>query len=566
MVVAYRLTDTASDPVVDLTLRARESDGLAFAELVERYERTVYNYVLRLVRNPEDAQDVSQEVWIRVAKSLPELRDPSRFTPWLYRIARNCCLNFLNARKSRATVSTTTEEDETFDLPDVDAAGPEAQIVSLDERRKVWESLGTLSERDRTALFLREVEELSYADIANTLSISRNAAEVRVFRARERFRKLFHKVEADASTCEVSPLQLSALVDGELPDTSRANLEYHLAQCGDCASRLRSMRTGQKLYRGIGLVAAPEAIRAFVLAQLGSLFGGGAAATAGGVIAGGGVAAGLSAVAGGGGGATAAGILGGAAAKLAVVMTAVATVAAPAAMEIAPSVSSTGHVVEMARLHGAAQTQPAQPVAVAVPNLQPIANPFASPPALSATTEPPAAPPAPAISPPVAPAAAERAPAIAHAPAPAAVLAVPPAPAPAQPPVAPAVSAPRHDEGQGDDKPGATPTKNGATARSIASAAVNAIAGTDADDDDNDDGERGQRSSKAGKHGESRPAASAIQSAAVSKAGQAPIVTAQPASGGTVALTTTGTGGQTYTVNVVANAISGLLSQISALH
>jgi RNA polymerase sigma-70 factor (ECF subfamily) len=252
MVVARRLPDATFDPSLDCVFRARGGDGRAFAQLVKQHEHTIYSLVLRVVRNPDDARDVVQDVWMRVALRLPQLREPERFTPWLRRIARNCALDFYNAKKSRPQTAPRREEDEDapFDMVDATPDGPEQQIVSLDERRKVWETLGGLSEADRTILYLREHQDLPYAEIAKVLAISSNAAEVRVFRARERFRKLFTRIEEAAPSCNVSPLQLSALINGDIGDASRIMLERHVDTCEACTARLRSMETGRRLCTG----------------------------------------------------------------------------------------------------------------------------------------------------------------------------------------------------------------------------------------------------------------------------------------------------------------------------
>jgi RNA polymerase sigma-70 factor (ECF subfamily) len=261
MVLAHRLPEPAPDPLVEWVTAAQAGDDSAFAELVQRHDRAIYSFTLGLVRNTDDARDLVQEVWVRVARHLPQLREPARFTPWLYRIARNCCMDFLQSRKTRmyATLPPTDGDDDEprFDPPDLNAEAPDQHVVSLDERRKVWEALGGLSERDRTALFLREFEELPYAEIGRVLGISPNAAEVRVFRARERFRRQFSRVEAAEPDCNVSPLQLSALVDGELSRAARIMLDRHVADCADCTARLGQMHTGRRMYGGLDDAGTP---------------------------------------------------------------------------------------------------------------------------------------------------------------------------------------------------------------------------------------------------------------------------------------------------------------------
>jgi RNA polymerase sigma-70 factor (ECF subfamily) len=167
LVVAPRLTEPiALTPALEHVRRAQAGDAAAFAELVDAYQRTVYCLVLSLVRNADDAHDVTQDVWVRVLRHLPQLRDPARFVPWMLRIARNCSMDYHAAQKSRLRIVDAADHSGTGELaevPDAAALAPEEQIVSLDERRKVWEVLGQLSEPDRTALFLRDTQGLPYS-------------------------------------------------------------------------------------------------------------------------------------------------------------------------------------------------------------------------------------------------------------------------------------------------------------------------------------------------------------------------------------------------------------------
>src|SRR5947208_2944378 len=101
MVLLSKPEDAADSAFQESAIRAREGDNSAFASLVELHERRVYNLILGIVRTPEDAEDVAQEVWLKVAKAFPQLRDPQRFLPWLFRIARNTALDHVQARKTR---------------------------------------------------------------------------------------------------------------------------------------------------------------------------------------------------------------------------------------------------------------------------------------------------------------------------------------------------------------------------------------------------------------------------------------------------------------------------------
>jgi RNA polymerase sigma-70 factor (ECF subfamily) len=258
-VVVARQVAPAPDQSIACIVRAQTGDAAAFSDLVQAHERVIYNLALGIVRNAEDAADVVQDVWVRVARHLPQLREPERFGPWLYRIARNCSMDFYKSRKSQPPVDRgrSDDEDSPFDVPDGEQYAPEEQLLSLDERRKVWEALGSLSEADRTVLYLRESRELPYSEVARILGVNRNAAEVRFFRARERFRRQFLRIEADTSTCYVGPLQLAALVSDELGDASRRMLERHVHSCEHCSSRRSAMDKGRNLYRGLAMLLVP---------------------------------------------------------------------------------------------------------------------------------------------------------------------------------------------------------------------------------------------------------------------------------------------------------------------
>lgn len=262
----------------DLVARAQQGDKQAFAEILRRYERPVYNLLLSLARNQEDAEDLAQEVWLRVLRSLPQLRSTDRFVPWLYRTTRHAHLDHVKTRRRRPYAVPVDDEHE---LPAAESLGPEHRVLSLDDRRKVWEAIGSLPERYRSALFLREYEGLSYADIGSSLGISRGAAEVLLFRARESLRRHYAKADESRHTCVVTPLRLSSLLDDEIPLAVRDEIGQHVVHCRACSERLEVMRSGRTLYRGLGLVAAPHtAAGAALLAKLGLLFGGSAATTA----------------------------------------------------------------------------------------------------------------------------------------------------------------------------------------------------------------------------------------------------------------------------------------------
>lgn len=164
-------------------------DVNAFETLVLGYEKNVYNLALRMVKNPEDASDMAQEAFIRAYNSLASFRGESKFSVWLYRIVSNVCLDFLRSRSRHPTVSLSVENDEgeetELDIPD-ESQSPEALLERRLTRDSVRRGLDALSEEYRQILLLREIQGLSYDEIAETLSMELGTVKSRIFRARKK--------------------------------------------------------------------------------------------------------------------------------------------------------------------------------------------------------------------------------------------------------------------------------------------------------------------------------------------------------------------------------------------
>lgn len=291
MVVAYRFPPSEMEPV--LVARARAGDDEAFSELMGEYGETVRRLVRRFVTDSDDASDVEQETWIRAFSKLDSLRDVHRFRPWLKSIARNSALTFVSGRSKQGAhvrMFHTYEDDEVEEFEDLSEPTPEAYTLSRDNRRKICEALGSLSQTDRDVLDMRERLRLDYDEIATRLGISRNAAEVRACRARDRFRQIFDLVEDKQSRCGTNPLLISELIDAELDEATARDVRAHIKSCHECDERFVTMQAGQAVYRNWGGLAMPgltgggllgflaEATQR-VLTFLGLGGGGGAAAT-----------------------------------------------------------------------------------------------------------------------------------------------------------------------------------------------------------------------------------------------------------------------------------------------
>ncbi len=178
----------------ELVERAKEGDQQAFKELVEAYQRKVYGICMGMLKDPADSKDVSQEVFIKVFRYLDSFNQESSFYTWLYRITVNKCIDFIRKQKRKREVDyddgilkdEEVEGDEEL-LPSRLGLHPDREYGRKELRAKMLEALNELSEKHRTILILREVEGLSYDEMAEVLSISKGTVMSRLYHARRYF-------------------------------------------------------------------------------------------------------------------------------------------------------------------------------------------------------------------------------------------------------------------------------------------------------------------------------------------------------------------------------------------
>jgi RNA polymerase sigma-70 factor (ECF subfamily) len=172
-----------------LVERAQRGDKHAFELLVVKYQRRLGRLISRFVRNAAEAEDVTQEAFIKAYRALPAFRGDSAFYTWLYRIGINTAKNHLLAQGRRAPTSTPfdAEEAEAFEDASLlhEVATPENELMSKQVVAVVNASLQQLPEDLRTALTLREIEGLSYEEIAVVMNCPIGTVRSRIFRARE---------------------------------------------------------------------------------------------------------------------------------------------------------------------------------------------------------------------------------------------------------------------------------------------------------------------------------------------------------------------------------------------
>lgn len=197
------LSKTASSPVElddqQLVAASKRGDQDAFAQLVQRYQRRIFNLVYRMLQQYEEASEITQETFLAAWQGLPSFRGEARFATWLYRIAYNCALKQLETRKRDQALQAALqaeqalEGEDTFDCTD-------AQIDEHERQAFVQEHLSHLPAKYRIVLILRHLQDKTYEEMAEILSMPVGTIKTHLFRARNLLKERLQGVDRDSST------------------------------------------------------------------------------------------------------------------------------------------------------------------------------------------------------------------------------------------------------------------------------------------------------------------------------------------------------------------------------
>ncbi len=186
----------SDDHARDLLLmeRLKTGDMEALRELIEAHQARVVGTVAKMLGDETDAEDIAQQVFIRVWKSAPRYEPSAKFTTWLFKITRNLVFNEMRRRKRHPVTSLDREEENAFtQTADTAGSAPDASMLEGELQRAIREAIESLPETQRMAIILRRYEELSYEEIGGVLKLSVPAVKSVLFRARADLRVRLQK-------------------------------------------------------------------------------------------------------------------------------------------------------------------------------------------------------------------------------------------------------------------------------------------------------------------------------------------------------------------------------------
>jgi RNA polymerase sigma factor (sigma-70 family) len=236
--MAGRLGETAWGTDHELVRAVRLGEDSAFEELFSRYRIRIRAYVSGMLADFDRAEDITQEVFISALRRLRDTERPIAFKPWIYQIAKNACIDELRRARRNVEVSFDENSPDTGDPVDLFSRepGPELAVESKQQLDDLRRAFGGVSELHHRILVLRELEGLSYGEIAARLGMTRPVVESTLFRARRRLAEEYEEL-ISGRRCERTRALIDALEDRpplRVGVRDRRQLTRHLAHCQSC--------------------------------------------------------------------------------------------------------------------------------------------------------------------------------------------------------------------------------------------------------------------------------------------------------------------------------------------
>jgi RNA polymerase sigma-70 factor (ECF subfamily) len=259
--------------------RARTGDRDALDHLLERHQRRVYRFGLKMCRDPEDAKDVLQETLFAAARTMKDFRGAASVSTWLYTIARSFCLKKRRRSKFAPAEEESLEErasrEEARQIADPGRA-PDDELAGRQVEAALERAIGGLDPMYREVLVLRDIEGLTAPEVAEVMGLSIEAVKSRLHRARLAVREAVAPLlgvpadegapatAASTAACPDVIELFSRHLEGEISASLCADMEKHLESCAACRSRCDSLRRTLALCKAAPLPEVPQAVQADV--------------------------------------------------------------------------------------------------------------------------------------------------------------------------------------------------------------------------------------------------------------------------------------------------------------
>lgn len=177
---------------------SKRGDQDAFARLVQRYQRHIFNLVFRILQQYDEATEITQETFLAAWQGLPSFRGDARFPTWLYRIAYNCSLKQLEQRKRDRALQAAIQAEQYLKRVD-DSQRAEAVLEASDRQNMIYEQLSSLPAKYRIVLVLRHLQEMTYEEMAETLTMPIGTIKTHLFRARNLLKERLEAFDRERS-------------------------------------------------------------------------------------------------------------------------------------------------------------------------------------------------------------------------------------------------------------------------------------------------------------------------------------------------------------------------------
>lgn len=184
-----------SSGITLLIQKAQKGDTNAFGTLVASYEKFIFNVACKMFSNSEDASDIAQEALIKAYKNIDKFDFNSSFSTWLYRITVNACIDEMRRRKGRESISIDAEDEESGLAVQIEdtSLGAEERVIQNETVSEVRAAIDKLSEEHKTVIILRDLQDMTYEQVAQTLDLSIGTVKSRLARARKSLKDIILK-------------------------------------------------------------------------------------------------------------------------------------------------------------------------------------------------------------------------------------------------------------------------------------------------------------------------------------------------------------------------------------